>query len=166
MPPVVSGFDIEVVEIGDEPVQPPDPIEVAPTPPPVMTKDDDAFRDENLVPTPVRPRNTRPMRPIARHAAGGQRPASIGSGKVFALNAPRPDYPYEARRQRTTGTGVASLTVDFARGNVVDVRMTQSTGSPILDRATTVGLRRWRFKPGTVTTVAVPITFTLTGAIY
>jgi TonB family protein len=90
----------------------------------------------------------------------------MSAAKVLALTAPRPEYPYEARRQRATGSGVATLTIDSATGNVTDVRMSRSTGSAVLDNATISAFRRWRFRPGTVTTVQTPITYTLTGAAY
>lgn len=93
-------------------------------------------------------------------------PARFGSVKALVMYAPRPVYPYEARRQRMTGSGIALLAVDPAVGNVTSVRMTQSCGNVILDNATLEALRRWRFKPGSVLTVQVPITYTLTGASY
>jgi TonB family protein len=80
--------------------------------------------------------------------------------------APRPVYPYEARRQRVTGSGVALLTIDQISGTVIDVLMTQSCGNVILDNSTRDALRRWRFKPGSVTKVQVPITYTLMGVSY
>ena len=86
--------------------------------------------------------------------------------KVTALHAPRPDYPYEARRQHATGSGIAILNVDPATGYVVSVEMRQSTGNKLLDAATVSAFRRWRFKPGTVSIVRTPITFTLMGIQY
>lgn len=88
------------------------------------------------------------------------------SARVLAMNAPRPEYPYEARRQRLTGSGMAVLTIDFASGSVLDVTMAQSTGSAVLDNATVSAFRRWRFRPGTISKVQSPITYTLTGASY
>jgi TonB family protein len=44
--------------------------------------------------------------------------------------------------------------------------MAQSIGNPILDNAATSAFRQWRFKPGTVSKVRIPITFTMTGASY
>jgi hypothetical protein len=41
--------------------------------------------------------------------------------KAKVTYAPRPVYPYEARRQRVTGSGVALLTVDQTSGTVTDV---------------------------------------------
>ena len=91
---------------------------------------------------------------------------SMSSAKAVAISAPRPEYPYEARRARLTGSGVAVMTVEPSIGAVTEVVMAQSTGSSILDNAATSAFRRWRFKPGTVTKVRTPITFTMTGAQY
>jgi len=38
--------------------------------------------------------------------------------------------------------------------------MEQTTGNAILDKSTTDAFRQWRFKPGTVSRVRVPITYT------
>jgi protein TonB len=90
----------------------------------------------------------------------------LGSVKAMVAYAPRPAYPYEARRQRLTGSGIALVTVDQTSGIVTDVLITQSTGNALLDNSTLEALRRWRFKPGNVTKVQVPITYTLTGVSY
>jgi TonB family protein len=42
---------------------------------------------------------------------------------------------------------------------VTDARMFQSTGSPVLDKLTTQTFRSWRFKPGTVSQLRVPISY-------
>jgi protein TonB len=91
---------------------------------------------------------------------------SLSSAKIAALSAPRPEYPYEARRQKITGSGIVAMTVDPATGRVTDVTMWQSTGSPYLDNAALTGFRRWRFQPGTAFRIKSPITYTLTGAAY
>jgi len=84
-------------------------------------------------------------------------------GRAFVLSGPRPEYPYEARRQKLTGAGVALISVDPATGAVSGVAMSRSTGSAVLDNATLAALRRWWFKAGTVARVECPITYTLTG---
>ena len=84
----------------------------------------------------------------------------------MVVYAPRPVYPYEARRQRVTGSGVALLTVDQTLGTVTDALMVQSCGNAFLDNSTLDALRRWRFNPGGVTQVEVPITYTLMGVSY
>jgi protein TonB len=90
----------------------------------------------------------------------------LRSVKAMVAYAPRPVYPYEARRQRVTGAGVALLTVDQTLGTVTDVLMVQSCGNAILDNSTLDALRRWRFKPGSAARVQVPITYTLMGVSY
>ena len=107
--------------------------------------------------------------PVARiRSSNGptNRIASFHGVKALAISAPRPAYPYEARRRQITGYGVAILDIDPVNGDVIGAAMSQSTGSPILDDSTLSALRRWRFKPGTPVRVRVPITFTLTGASY
>ena len=52
----------------------------------------------------------------------------------MTLFAPRPEYPYDARRQKVTGSGVALITVDSVSGSVINVSMVQSAGNPLLDR--------------------------------
>ena len=84
----------------------------------------------------------------------------LASAKDVAVSAPPPVYPYQAKRRHITGDGVCVITVDAASGKVTDATMEQSTGNPILDKSTTETLRQWRFKPGTVSRVRVPVTYT------
>ena len=83
-----------------------------------------------------------------------------------AVSAPRPEYPYEARRRKITGEGIVVMNVDPVSGSVTSVTMSKTTGSAFLDNAAIAGFKRWRFKPGTVVSVTCPVTFTLTGASY
>ncbi|HWN24337.1 MAG TPA: energy transducer TonB, partial [Candidatus Sulfotelmatobacter sp.] len=68
--------------------------------------------------------------------------------------------------RKVTGSGVCVVQVDAASGNVTEASMTQSTGSPILDNSALTAFRQWRFRPGTVSQVKIPFTFTMTGASY
>ena len=123
--------------------------------------DQDSFPEENHKPPPVRVyRKARPPSLLRGTTT------SLRSVKAMVAYAPRPVYPYEARRQRTTGSGVALLTVDQTAGTVIDVIMIQSCGNGILDQSALEAFRRWRFKPGSVTRVQVPITYTLMGVSY
>jgi TonB family protein len=58
------------------------------------------------------------------------------------------------------------MTVDPVSGQVSEVSMLKSTGNAFLDNAALAGFRRWRFKPGTASSIRCPITFTLVGASY
>ena len=150
-PPPEEMEEPEPLDAPPEPVDPPEFVEEKPTPPPKPRTD-----------------KPKPVAPIARPQAAGPPagPMSMSSAKAVAVSAPRPEYPYEARRMRATGSGVCVMTVDTASGAVTSATMAQSTGNPILDNAATSAFRRWRFKPGTVSKVRTPITFTMTGAQY
>jgi TonB family protein len=152
--------DVELVDAA-EPV-PPLPEESV-TPPPLeqIHPDQDRFQEENFTPPSVREhRRARPASFFRETAA------SLRSMKAMVAYAPRPVYPYEARRQRITGSGVALLTVDRTLGAVTDVLMAQSCGNATLDNSTLDALRRWRFKAGIAARVRVPITYTLMGVSY
>ena len=153
--------DVEVVDTAE-----PEPALLGQSaPPPPLEQihpDQDSFQEKNLTPPPIRAhRKARPPSLI-----GGTTASSLRSVKATVAYAPRPVYPYEARRQRVTGSGIALLTVDQTSGTVTDVRMAQSCGNVILDNSTLDAFRRWRFKPGGVTQVEVPITYTLMGVSY
>jgi TonB family protein len=140
----------------------PEPVETPPEPTEVPE-----FVEEKPTPPQKRDQPTKPVAPIARpKPAGVAGPMSMSSAKAVAVNAPRPEYPYEARRSKITGSGVCVMTVDTASGSVTSAEMAQSCGNAILDNAATSAFRRWRFKPGTVSKVRTPITFTMTGASY
>jgi len=89
----------------------------------------------------------------------------VGNLKALATYAPRPQYPYEARARRQTGAGVAILVVEPSTGVVKNAEMAISTGHKILDNATLSAFRQWRFRPGTVSMVKIPITFTMSGFV-
>lgn len=174
-PPVALGAAGEdVVEatidfVPSEPEPTPEPedvpmvAEAQPTP-----VDPPEFAEEENAVKPERPSRTRPVAPIRqpRVGSGVAGSTSISSAKALAIHAPRPQYPYEARRDRITGSGVILVQVDRSSGLVTSTTVSQSTGSSVLDNAATTAFKRWRFKPGTVTTVRIPVTFTLAGATY
>jgi periplasmic protein TonB len=147
-----------------EPTPPPEEPDIPPPPPPPEAQPE--FKEEQPTPPPQpRPKSSQPPQPIRRQTSGATGPVSMSSAKARALFSPRPEYPYEARRQKKTGSGVCVLNIDPS-GNVSDADMAQSTGSPILDNATVSAFRRWRFQPGAFSKVRVPITYTLTGASF
>jgi TonB family protein len=86
-------------------------------------------------------------------------PMSLSVAQSMAITAPLPDYPYEAKRRNLTGSGICVVTVDTATGTVTNATMFQSTGSPLLDKLTIQTFKSWRFKPGAVSEVRVPISY-------
>ena len=121
---------------------------------------------EETTPPPRRPKRLKTAPVTPPQAANPPAAMSISSAKALAIYAPLPDYPREARSRRITGSGVCVLSVDPGTGNVTEASMAQSTGDQTLDKATVSAFRRWVFKPGKVSTVRIPVDFTLTGASY
>ena len=62
-------------------------------------------------------------------------------------------------RRGLAGKGVVLLTVDKATGKVTGARMLQSTGNDLLDGSALQAYSQWRFEPGTVTQIQIPIEF-------
>jgi TonB family protein len=98
-----------------------------------------------------------------RADAKGQMDQLVKPDMSTVASGPRPDYPYEARRQRITGSGIVIMEIDRATGKVTEARMLLSTGSAILDDAALYAFRRWQFKAGTPGPIKVPIAFTTGG---
>ena len=149
---------VEAVLAPPESTPPPEDIPIPEPPPPPDIQPE--FVEERT-PPPRQPQNAQKFTPIK--APG---PMSMSRAKALALYAPRPQYPYEARSRKITGSGVCVVDVDPGSGSVTSAEMTQSIGSPILDSAALSAFRQWRFRPGTVSKVRIPITFTMTGASY
>ena len=86
-------------------------------------------------------------------------PISLSVAQSMAITAPLPEYTYEMKRRNLSGNGVCVITVDTATGTVTNASMVQSTGNPLLDKFTIQTFRSWRFKPGTVSEVRVPVSY-------
>jgi TonB family protein len=86
-------------------------------------------------------------------------PMSLSVAQSMAITAPLPEYTYEIKRRNLTGSGVCAVTVDPATGTVTNATMSQSTGSPLLDKLTIQTFKNWRFKAGTVSEVRVPVSY-------
>lgn len=91
---------------------------------------------------------------------------SSGNGFVAlspsgSMSGPRPESPPEARAQRLSGQGVFLLHFDKPTGNIIDVTVSQSTGSVILDQAAIATLRQWHATPGCPREVPMTITYSV-----
>jgi TonB family protein len=101
---------------------------------------------------------------LAGFTASAQTPPgtiSAAQAKAVAIYAPPPDYPLEARERHFTGSGIALLQVDQKTGYVTAAQMQKSTGHAMLDHAALAAFTRWRFKPGTVRQLRIPINYTM-----
>jgi TonB family protein len=76
-----------------------------------------------------------------------------------AIYTPKPIYRAEWARQGLTGKGVVLVTIDKETGKVTGARMLKSTGNKLLDGAALEAYSQWRFRPGTVSQVQIPIEF-------
>ena len=152
--------DATIQQVEDQPTPPPEDIPIPEAPP--MPEVQPEFVEENTPP----PRLNKPIKaaPIKAPQAPGS--MSMSNAKALAISKPQPPYPYEARAHRITGSGVCVVTVDTASGNVTDAEMVQSIGNNLLDESAKSTFRRWKFRPGTVSKVKIPITFTMAGASY
>ena len=166
-PPNLADIPTAVVEatVEAEPQPTPPPQEIVTETPPPEPEATPEFVEERT-PPPKQPKAAK-IAPIKAPTVGRPGTMSISSAKAVATYAPRPQYPYEARSRRITGSGVCVLDVDVASGTVTSATMAQSIGSPILDNAALSAFRQWRFRAGAIAPkVKVPITFTMTGASY
>jgi TonB family protein len=91
------------------------------------------------------------------HAAPANTSGPVARPK--AIYTPAPVYRPEWARQGLTGKGVVLVTIDKETGRVTGVRMLQSTGSKVLDGSALQAYSQWRFEPGTVPQLKMPIEF-------
>ncbi len=156
IPPNTQPAIVEATLPPPEATPPPEDIPIPAPPPPPEIKPE--FVEERTPP---------PRQPTAQKFAPiKSSEMSMSRAKALAIYAPRPQYPYEARSRHIMGSGVCVADVDPGSGNVTSATMAQSVGNPILDNAAVSAFRQWRFRPGTVSKVRIPITFTMTGASY
>ena len=133
----------------------------APSPHPV----EQPVSPEESSPATAPARKPRPKRkppPRVESEVGGVPepvPMSLSVAQSMAISAPLPEYPYEAKRRNLTGNGICIVSVEVATGRVTDAKMSKSTGSAMLDKLTVQTFKSWRFKPGTVSQVLVPISY-------
>ena len=68
-----------------------------------------------------------------------------------------------AVRRRAHGTGVFLLKINPKTGLVEEVKVLKRVGDGGLTAEAVWALLKWRFRPGTVTSVKIPISFGITG---
>ena len=119
---------------------------------------------EERAPPPQQPKRRKTSPAEAPEVGASAATISFSSAKALATFAPLPKYPLRVRSDGVTGSGVCVVSVDQASGRVTRASMEQSTGDSTLDKSAVRAFRKWRFKPGTVSKVRIPIEFTMTGA--
>ena len=131
------------------------------SPPPPEIK---AESVEERAPPPQQPKRRKTSPAEAPEVGASAATISFSSAKALATFAPLPKYPLRVRSDGVTGSGVCVVSVDQVSGRVTGASMEQSTGDSTLDKSAVRAFRKWRFKPGTVSKVRIPIEFTMTGA--
>jgi periplasmic protein TonB len=114
----------------------------------------------------------------ARPSAGGGSGHAPGKDPTYSFSAsiheaipayranPSPEYPAIARRRGYEGTVLVEVLVN-REGRVEDLRLSQSSGYPVLDQAAMTSMRGWLFEPATINEkkvemwVKVPVRFHL-----
>jgi TonB family protein len=119
---------------------------------------------EATPPPPPQPKRRKIAPSKIPDAASSSEITSYSSAKALATFTPLPKYPLRARSPGSTGMGVCIVSVDPASGRVTEASIEQSTGDKSLDKSAVNAFRKWRFKPGTVSKVRIPVEFTLSGA--
>jgi protein TonB len=124
-------------------------------------------------PAAIAPAPTKPMTSDTTHAlstshsSGPEPPAApLRQALPLYLKNPSPEYPHAARRRGYEGTVMMEVFVD-REGKVRDLRLVQSSGHAMLDRAAMRAVKGWRFEPAKQGEekvdmwVKVPLTFRL-----
>ncbi len=86
------------------------------------------------------------------------RPTPKATPRPRLIFAPAPSFPPGQSLPGRSGTGRYLLTFD-ARGNVTNVQIVASTGSPYFDQAAMKTLHQWKAAPSQGWKVTVPVTF-------
>jgi TonB family protein len=77
--------------------------------------------------------------------------------KKCVLETPFAEYPAEAMRRGIVGTGIYELRIDPKTSHEKSIVVIAAAGNPMLDQASMRALLKWRFKPGTVVSVRLPL---------
>ena len=80
-----------------------------------------------------------------------------------ALTSVTPNYPFEARRAKRTGSGIVVFDLDPSTGRVTSTRMAQSTGHPELDEAIIETFKDARFRKGVPPRQKAAVSFLMSG---
>lgn len=83
-----------------------------------------------------------------------------GSGPILVMVLPA--YPYAARNQHLEGVGLFRLNIK-PDSTVGSVTVLKTSGHTLLGGAAIDALRQWRFRPGALRMLKVPMNFTMKG---
>ncbi|MEA3548435.1 MAG: energy transducer TonB [Thermodesulfobacteriota bacterium] len=115
----------------------------------------------------LEPATTSPQTDIENENAQASAAARVikQATPLYQINPP-PQYPRLARRRNLEGVVLLEVLIAIS-GKVADLRLLNSSGHSVLDRAAQKAVRRWLFTPGTIDGrrhemwVKVPVRFQL-----
>jgi protein TonB len=128
------------------------------TPAPQQTKESQTVRDkvstderEAGVSSPLTSERSPSSTPNGAHSLAlksdsGEKKAYLRQAVPLYLKNPPPEYPSIARRRGYEGTVVMEVFVD-REGGVREIKLFQSSGHNVLDRAAMQAVRGWLFEP-------------------
>jgi outer membrane biosynthesis protein TonB len=99
---------------------------------------------------------------LSPHAAcGADQQADIPDKfKGIILRAPNPDAAPPAVARRVTYTqGVYRLVINYTTGAVDEIKVLKRSAIKSLDASAVIGLSKWKFRPGTLKQLDVPVVF-------
>ena len=98
---------------------------------------------------------------LVGHGCLGAEAPSLNTEQVkqAVLFAPKPYFPYRARKEYKTGAGVFLLNINPETGLVDSIKIEQTTGLWSFDVSCLKTFIKWRFKPHTFAKVHVPVRF-------
>jgi protein TonB len=122
-------------------------VSAKPQPPPPAPEPQIPPEPGELEPEPVQ--DTEPVTLFSPADQSSQRSIEplIREAKPLYRENPPPVYPTIARRKRYQGLVWLEVLVD-TQGRVADIRIHQSCGYDVLDRAALSAAQKWRFEPG------------------
>lgn len=166
--PTAEEAPAQIAPVEEKKVEPhPNTVSMPPTQKPATPTEQAPSAEEPAVVAVPHERKIRPRKRSRPAPAVQPEPARISAPVAMSLSvarsmastAPLPEYTYEMKRRNLSGSGTCVVTVDMATGTVTDATMSQSTGSPLLDKLTIQTFKGWRFKPGSVSQVRIPISY-------
>jgi TonB family protein len=95
----------------------------------------------------------------AQAAPSSPAPQNNVNLKNLVLYAPHPKFPKDAQGYYPKGSGIVEMAVDSKSGLVKSARMERSTGNKVLDDAALQTFIQWRFRPGALSRIRIPVTF-------
>jgi len=97
--------------------------------------------------------------PVSFSLAGGREQKTLRQIEDNVIESPYPKFPFSVRWEYPSGKGVFQLQIDRRNGLVTSVKILRTMGDNRLDKAAVETLRKWRFKPQTLSELVVPIEF-------